>query len=120
MDTRIRKLAERKGESIPKPEVKADFTIKGMGRRRGEEAMIYRIPSHSEKSLYYEKGITLSEFKTAYYELIAKGNFTRTWFNENMKACAKEGGCNFTTIGGVFILLDLATYSERGIYQQRA
>jgi hypothetical protein len=32
-----------------------------------------------------------------------------------MTACAKEGGCNFTTIGGVFEVLGYAKY-ERGMY----
>lgn len=35
------------GTAIPKPEAKAEFRIKGPGRRRGETAIIYTIPSHT-------------------------------------------------------------------------
>ncbi|HHF3171029.1 TPA: hypothetical protein ACPJ1O_004410 [Vibrio diabolicus] len=103
MEKSIRELAKEVGRVIPKPEAKADFVIKGIGRRRGEEALIYRIPSHSEKAPFYEKGVTLSEFQLAYSHLRESGYLTRTWFNKNLSACAKEGACNFTTIGGVFL-----------------
>ena len=43
---------------IPKPQSKEDFKIKGEGIRRKEKALIYKIPSHSKKQSYYEKGIT--------------------------------------------------------------
>jgi hypothetical protein len=43
---------------IPKPEAEADFVVKGWGRRRGEAALIYRIPNHRAPSKPYEKGIT--------------------------------------------------------------
>jgi hypothetical protein len=120
MKSEITKLAARTGLPIPKPEAKADFTIKCIGRRRCEEALIYRIPSHTEKSSFYEKGVTLKESEQAFKQLSTTGYFTRSWFNKDMSNCAKEGGCNFTTIGGVFILLGHAQYSERGIYQYKA
>lgn len=120
MELRIRKLAQETDLVIPKPEAKADFKIKGMGKRRGEDALIYRIPSHSNKAPYYEKGVTINEFEHAHVQLIDTGSFTRSWFKENLKDCAKEGSCNFTTIGGVFVLLGLAEYSSKATYQQRA
>ena len=100
---------------IPKPEAKEPFRIKGMGTRRGEEALIYTIPSHTREKPY-EKGITVPEFNEAFHELQETGSLTRSWFNASLPACAKEGSCNFTTIGGVFQMLGLASYTERGRY----
>lgn len=113
-------LAKNQGKVIPKPKAKADFTIKGIGKRRGQKALIYRIPSHSQKSPFYEKGITISEFQDAYDCLLTSGKFTRAWFNENMPKCAQEGACNFTTIGGVFELLGFAEYTEKATYSKKA
>jgi len=103
------------GDIIPKPDAKADFIIKGWGKRRGENAFIYFIPNHNNSEKPYQKGITESEFEKAYNQLICQGEFSRIWFNQEMKDCASEGGCNFTTIGGIFILLNVAFY-ERGKY----
>lgn len=114
---KIRALAEQSiGIEIPKPVAKAPFRIKGIGKRRREEALTYLIPSHSPRTSHYIKGITLSEFEKAYSELISSKKLTRKWFNLELQDCAKEGACNFTTIGGIFQLLGLAKYKERGIY----
>jgi hypothetical protein len=104
------------GTVIPKPEAKADFKVKGWGSRRGEHALIYTIPNHKNPSKPYEKGITNSEWRKAYQHLTSAGSFGRTWFNQALPACAKEGGCNFTTIGGMFELLGYAAYN-RGEYR---
>ena len=101
---------------IPKPEANADFKVKGWGNRRGQEALIYLIPNHKQPTNPYQKGVTVNEFIAAHNELIKSGEFTRHWFNSKLPACAKEGGCNFTTIGGVFQLLGIATYGGRGTY----
>lgn len=111
---RIRSLQE--GTVIPKPEATADFKIKGWGTRRGEPALIYRIPNHRSPSKKLEKGISESEFTRAYQELETTGQFTRSWFNSNLHAAATEGGCNYTTIGGIFCLLGVAQYGARGEY----
>lgn len=111
---RIRALPA--GTVIPKPEATADFKIKGWGRRRGEAALIYRIPNHRSPDKILAKGITVTEFERAYAELEASGRFTRSWFNSNLSSAADEGGCNYTTIGGVFDLLGLAKYGARGEY----
>ena len=103
------------GMVIPKPEAKNDFLVKGWGRRRGEKALVYYIPNRINPNKAYEKGISESEFTLAFKQLMENGCFTRGWFKEHMKSCDKEGGCNFTTIGGVFEILGLANYS-RGSY----
>ncbi len=99
------------GTVIPKPQATADFTIKGWGKRRREVAIIYRIPN-LKGGKAYEKGITVSELKSAFSQLVARGTFERKWFNTHLSACAKEGGCNFTTIGGIFELPGYASYKS--------
>ena len=103
------------GTIIPKPEAKADFVVKGWGKRRGENALIYDIPNHKNPNRPYQKGITESEFRKAYLQIVNDGTFSRGWFNRNLQSCAEEGGCNFTTIGGIFELIAIAYY-ERGVY----
>jgi hypothetical protein len=104
------------GTTIRKPQAKADFVVKGWGIRRGERALIYTIPNHRHPARPYQKGITNSEWTRAFEHLRNAGDFSRTWFGRSLPACAKEGGCNFTTIGGVFELLGYAVYS-RGEYR---
>lgn len=100
---------------IRKP--KSNFIVKGYGKRRGENALIYQIPNHKNLSKHNEKGINESEWIAAYNQLM-KGDFTRDWFKDNLSACAKEGSCNFTTIGGIFEELGLAKYAGRGKYKK--
>ena len=106
-------------EHIPKPNTES-YKIKGWGRRRNEPALVYLIPNHSNPAYPYEKGITETEFEKAYNQLHKTGEFTRPWFNQALAECAKEGGCSFTTIGGIFCLLGEASYSERGVYKRKS
>jgi hypothetical protein len=105
------------GTIIPKPKAQADFIVKAWGVRRGERALIYTIPNHKTATKPYEKGITVSEWVQAFERLTEAGDFSRSWFDRSMSACAKEGGCSFTTIGGVFELLGYAIY-DRGTYRR--
>ncbi len=105
------------GTVIPKPRAKGEFVVKGWGTRRGERALIYRIPNNKNPGRPYEKGITVSEFEQAYEKIMTSGEFSSRWFNENMNECSKEGSCNFTTIGGIFQLLGLAGYNL-GVYMR--
>jgi hypothetical protein len=90
------------------------FTVKGIGVRRGEQAIVYFIPSHTGRRL--QKGITRSECLSAFNELVRSRMISRTWFNDQLASCAKEGACNFTTIGGLFELLGIAKRGGRGTY----
>lgn len=110
------KLSILPGMIIPKPQAKADFKVKGWGMRREQEALIYLIPNHRNPGLSYQKGITVAEFNDAYYELMRSGEISRRWFNSELSHCANEGGCNFTTIGGIFEILGIASYYKRGVY----
>jgi hypothetical protein len=105
---------------IPKPHATADFTVKGWGKRRGEDALIYYIPNHKNPNKPYQKGITVGEWRQAYDQISHSGGFTRHWFDQNMSACSKEGGCNFTTIGGIFEILGLVKYRGDGLYKSRS
>ncbi len=106
------------GTEIPKPAARAPFRLKGEGIRRGERAIVYSIPSHSNEHRSHEKGITVSGLEKAYSELLRCGEITRIWFNTHLKACAREGACNFTTIGGLLELLREAEYQKRGTYRR--
>ena len=104
---------------IPKPEATAPFVVKCWGTRRGQAAMVYHIPNHVDPSKPHEKGVTESEFAAAYAQLLSTGELTRAWFTKALPGCAKEGACNFTTVGGIFELLGEAKYSELGVYKRR-
>lgn len=106
------------GTVIPKPESENDFTVKVVGMRRGEEALVYRIPTNNpiKYPRGHEKGVTFTEFYKAYTVLQETSKLTREWFDKNLYECAGEGGCNFTTIGGIFELLGIASYSESATY----
>lgn len=111
------------GTKIPKPEARADFFVKKVwGVRRGERALVYTIPNHKTPTKPYQKGVTVSEWVAAFEHLMEAGDLTRSWFEQSMPACAEEGGCNFTTIGGVFELLGYAEYDRggRGAYRRTA
>ncbi len=101
---------------IPKPEAKSDFIVKGIGKRRGEEALIYFIPNHKNPNKPSQKGITRTELEKAYKELNLSGTFTKKWFDKNLIDCSSEGSCNFTTIGGLFQKIGFAKYLSPGIY----
>lgn len=103
---------------IPKPEAESHFSVKGWGIRRNEKALVYFIPNHKNSLKPYEKGITLSEWKKAFERLVTKGGFSKEWFKKDLAACAKEGSCNFTTIGGLFVHAGVAKYERRGVYKR--
>jgi len=104
------------GTVIPKPAAKAAFKVKGWGIRRGTMALIYTIPNHTHPNKPYNKGITAQEFEAAWVHLQSTGVLSRAWFNANLAACAREGSCNFTTIGGIFESLGIARYAGEGRY----
>lgn len=108
------------GTAIPKPKSSRPYRTKGWGRRRGEPALVYLVPNRNNPDYPYEKGITESEFGRAYSRLIQSGEFNSTWFEIELAGCAREGDCNFTTIGGIFELLGEASYSDPGSYKRNA
>ncbi|WP_378954239.1 hypothetical protein [Pelosinus sp. sgz500959] len=106
------------GTIIPKPRAN-NHRILRWGERNGEDALIYSIPKKKTAPVKNnEKGITVTEWQTAYNQLITSQEITREWFNTDtiMERCRNEGDCNFTTIGGIFVLIGLATRIRTGSY----
>lgn len=103
------------GTVIPKPGTSEIYRVKGWGKRRGEEALIYLIPKRTDPSRPYEKGVTRSELIAAHQQLLSGGELSRAWYQQHFPDSARQAPCNFTTIGGLFQLLGLARY-ERGLY----
>jgi hypothetical protein len=103
---------------IPKPEPNGEFIVKGWGVRRGERALIYTIPNWKPPARPHEKGITEEEWVIAAMRLTTADEFAHSWFKQFMPACYSEGTCNFTTIGGIFVLFKYAAYEARGMYRR--
>lgn len=114
-DNELKQLVQRQC-FIPKPKSNNTFKLIRLGKRRNECAIIYSIPNHRNANKPYLKGITFSEFHKAFEKLQVSGEITCKWFNQNLPECAKEGGCNFTTLGGILELLNYTTYFSKGIY----
>lgn len=110
----------RIGMSIPKPISDRNYQVIGWGKSRGEDALIYSIPSRSHDRKQSTKRLRLYDLKLAYEVLLNTGEFSRQWFNKNLPDCARDGGCNFTSIGGIFEMLGEAEYADRGIYRDKA
>jgi len=106
----------RPGTIIPKPQSAREYRVVGWGQSRGEDALVYSIPTLLSGGKASKKRIKISDFKAAYDVLVKTGQFTYSWFKDNLPDCAKDGNCNFTTIGGIFELLGVAQYADRGVY----
>lgn len=97
-----------KTEVTPGTVIHNEWVVKGLGIRRGRDALIYTMPGG------HNKGINASEWNKAYGQLMATGCFSRPWFETNMEDCYREGGCNFNAIGGVFSVMGIARSAGRG------
>lgn len=101
------------GMRIPKVRDREIF-VKGIGIRRGYEAVIYYIANKNNPYKPYEKGINRLEFEKAYKHLLVEGRITRRWFEEKLTQCSYESGCNYSTMGGIFELIGVASRGEKG------
>lgn len=102
------------GTPIPKPQGGSSI-VKGFCERRGEPALVYSINQKAAKPS--NKAVTRSEWVQAFVQLRDTGALTRPWFKAAMPERAERDPCNFTTIGGVFVLLGYAVSSGRGAYR---
>jgi hypothetical protein len=118
LETRIKGVATP-GTVIPKPQAQAPFRVKGDGVRRGQRALVYTIPNHGNPGKPHEKGVTYVELEEAYAQLHRAGTLTNAWFRQHLRGCYAEGSCNFTTVGGLFVLLGEAQYAGPGSYIKR-
>ena len=112
------KTVIRSGTSIPRPRARTPCLVVGWGQSRGETALVYSIPARPGTKRRSTKRIPLSALESAYKILHANGELTRDWFNCNLADCAKDGPCNFTTIGGILQLLGEAHYSGEATYSK--
>ena len=103
---------------IPKPRTDKEHRVLGWGVRRGERALVYTIPNRRNPSRPYTKGVTVSDWDRAYRQLMSRGTLEYSWFRSEMAECCKAGPCNFTTVGGVFVLLGLAERRGLGVYRK--
>jgi len=92
------------------------YRIKGLSKRRGEDAIVYLVPNREDPTKPSPKGFAASELRCAYRQLSNNGEFTRTWFDSEMKECAKGAPCNFLAIGAVFVGLELAE-KKHGLFR---
>ena len=95
------------------------YTIKGPGKRHGGEAIVYLVPNRKDPDKPSHKGFAASELRRAYQRLLSSGEFSRAWFESEMKECAKGAPCNFLAIGAAFVGLKVAN-KERGMFTLRA
>jgi len=105
----IEDISLLKGMEVIKP-LTSIQSIKGLGNRRNEEALIYYIPSKTKGKRPNEKGVNRSEFNLAYRLLYTNKYLDRKMYEEYLPGCKSEGGCNFTTIGGIFEYYKVAVY----------
>jgi hypothetical protein len=81
-----------------------DYTVKGLGKSRGEDALVYLVPNR-RVGKPSEKRIRQSEWEAAYQHLSNGGHITRTWFKQNTPDAYKDGPCAFRVMGEVLVLL---------------
>ena len=107
------------GTVIPKPQSADKYVIKGWGKSRGEDAIVYQLPMKPYSKKASTKRIPVSAFMRTFDKLTNNGEISRTWFRKEFPDLDKDGSCNFTTIGGIFILLGEAVYMGEGFYESK-
>ena|ERR1035437_936397 len=108
------------GTRIPKPEAVGEFRIKGWVDSPDGEALAYKIPSHAIPPRPRSKTVSTRRFKLSFERLMTTGELTRSYFKTTATKKTDEGGCNFTTVGGLFCLLGFAEYAGNAAYRRRS
>ncbi|MCI0376008.1 MAG: hypothetical protein L0215_00225 [Gemmataceae bacterium] len=104
------------GTKIPKPQSTKDFLLQEIGEKDGEPAVAYTIPLSSGRQ--GTKWLTRSQLEAAYEEICGKGEITKAWWREHIALGKDDGGCNFTTFGGLLVLLGEAERAGSGRYRR--
>jgi hypothetical protein len=84
-----------------------DYKVKGVGKSRGEEALVYLVPNR-RGGKPSEKRVRKSEWEAAYQHLLNGGHITRDWFQQNISDADKDGPCGFRFTGEVLVLIGAA------------
>jgi hypothetical protein len=87
-------------------------------KSRGEDALVYSIPTKKPGRKPNRKQIVKSDWVKAAKRLTIAGEFTCEWFKQCMPVCHNDGYCNFTSIGGIFQRLNYAIYERQGVYRK--
>lgn len=100
---------------IPKPNTSARILKVAVANIHGEEkdSFYYSIGSSKKKPVPFDT------LYAAYQRLTETGTFSRAWYKETFPVEVADCPCNFTTIGGVFIVLGFAEYMENGVYRRK-
>ena len=106
------------GTVIPKPESVSEFRIKDWKGEGDDEELAYIIPSHADPPRPSSKRIPSRRIRASFARLMSTGELTHVWFTTTAKNGKVEGGCNFTTVGGIFCFLGFAEHAGRGRYRK--
>jgi hypothetical protein len=118
LEARIKAVATS-GTVIPKPQAQAPFRVKGDGIRRGRRALVYTIPNHGNPAKPHEKGVTYVELEEDLRTATTGRNVDQRLASTASSWLYAEGSCDFTTVGGLFVLLGKAEYAGPGSYIKR-
>lgn len=114
----IKKVA-KVGVRIPKPKEDSDYRVKEWVQGvEGREVLRYSFPTRSNPNKLYTKPITEGELTASYNKLIDTGELRTKWYKQKFSDIYCKHPCNFTTIGGVFVLIRKAKYVKRGLYEK--
>lgn len=100
---------------IPKPNTSARILKVAVAKICGEkkDSFYYSIGSSSIKAVPFDT------LYAAYQRLTETGTFSRAWYRETFPAEARSRPGNFTTIGGVLVVLGFAEYMKNDIYRRK-
>ena len=100
---------------IPKPNTSARILKIAVANIHGEEkdSFYYSIGSSSIKAVPFDT------LYAAYQRLTETGTFSRAWYKETFPVEVADCPCNFTTIGGVLVVLGFAEYMKNGVYRRK-
>lgn len=93
---------------VPKPKGQ---TILMMSDKIGQERFQYTLGTGRKKS------ISFATLFRCYERLMTDEKLTRLWFATEFEAEHASSPCNFTTIGGIFVKMEIAEYCGNGVYK---
>ncbi|WP_242865293.1 hypothetical protein [Clostridium sp. ATCC 25772] len=70
-----------------------------------DDGFYYKIGEKNKKKVTYD------EIEEAIKEISEKGIITRQWYKDKFPKTSKNNPCNFTTIGGILVKVELAEYT---------